>query len=218
MPWVKIDDGFFDNVTNRELGATGRDLFLAGLCYCAKGLTDGAIPKHDLPLILAQAQAKKSTVEKLVKAGRWIDHGDHLEVDQYLVYQFSRARVEADRAKERDKKRRQRGATDRADDGRFTPRESPGGQSSMSPPGHGAASPLGVPPGRPSVPDPTRPPLLDTSSGSTRYPDDAHTPGGVAVDLERHPKPKLTPERSAELAAEARAARAALHPQEHPAP
>jgi hypothetical protein len=108
MPWVKIDDGFFDNPTNRDLGSAGRDLFLAGLCYCAKGLTDGHISRRDLPLILAQAQVRKSTVTKLIEAGRWIDRGDHLEVAEYLTYQPSRARVEADREAAKERQRRAR--------------------------------------------------------------------------------------------------------------
>jgi hypothetical protein len=165
MTWVKIDDWFYDNTTNRDLGAAGRDLFIAGLCYCAKGLTDGVIAKHDLPLILAQAQAKKGTVSRLVATKRWLDRGDFYEVDEYLTYQLSRARVEADRAKEREKKRRQRGAADHDEQGRFAApspgghdEPSPPGQTDLSPQGQEAMSPQGVPPGCPTVPDPTRPP------------------------------------------------------------
>jgi hypothetical protein len=98
MTWVKLDDGFFDNGTNRRLGADGRDLFVAGLCFCAKGLTDGRIPKADLGLVLASAQAKQRTVKRLVDAGRWVDGGDHFEVVDYLRYQPSREKVLADRA------------------------------------------------------------------------------------------------------------------------
>lgn len=112
MTWVKIDDRFYDNPKNRTLGPAGRDLFIAGLTYCAKGLTDGDIPKADVPLILAQAQAKRSTVEKLLDAGRWLDMGDHLEVAEYLTYQPSKAKVLADRERERKKKQRQRAEAD----------------------------------------------------------------------------------------------------------
>lgn len=112
MTWVKIDDQFYDNPTNRSLGPLGRDLFLAGLTYCAKGLTDGVIPKTDLPLILAQAQAKRATVGKLLDAGRWLDMGDYLEVAEYLTYQPSKAKVLSDRERERKKKQRQRAEMD----------------------------------------------------------------------------------------------------------
>lgn len=146
MTWVKLDDTFYDNPTNRALGPAGRDLFIAGLAYCAKGLTDGVIPKDDLALVLAQAQAKRTIVAKLVKAGRWIDRGDHYEVDQYLTYQPSKAKVLADRERDAAKKRRQRGAANRGDEGRYVPQGTAGGDT-----------PQGLPEVRPSVPDPTRP-------------------------------------------------------------
>lgn len=98
MTWVRLDDQFYDNPRNRALGPSGRDLFVAGLCYCNKGLTDGTIAKADLPLLLAQAQAKRSTVQVLVDAGRWVEHDDHYQVDNYLKFQPSRAKVLADRA------------------------------------------------------------------------------------------------------------------------
>lgn len=98
MTWVKIDDGFYDNVTNRALGAAGRDLYIAGLCFCSKGLTDGRIPKTDVPLLLAQAQAKPAAVRKLVDAGRWTDDGDSYQVVAYLEYNPSRQRTEEQRA------------------------------------------------------------------------------------------------------------------------
>jgi hypothetical protein len=165
MPWVKIDDGFFDNPTNRRLGPAGRDLFLAGLAYCAKGLTDGRIEKADLPLILASAQAKPAGIAKLVGAGRWIDCGDHLEVAEYLTYQFSKARVLADRDRDREKKRRQRAAAPRppqGTDGRFRPQgDTPGGHPEGTTRGESPAT----------RPDPTPHRTLTSSSPGTPRPE-----------------------------------------------
>lgn len=98
MSWVKLDDGFFDNPTNRSLGSAGRDLYIAGLCFCAKSLTDGRIAKTDVALVVALAQTKPATVKKLVTAGRWLDRGDHYEVDQYLKYNPSREHTEERRS------------------------------------------------------------------------------------------------------------------------
>ncbi len=160
MPWVKLDDGFYDNRTNRALGPAARDLFIAGLCYCAKGLTDGIIAKHDLPLILAQAQAKPRLVRQLVDAGRWLEAEDHYEVAEYLTYQFSRARVEAEReaSRERQRRARSRGASASHQDaaGRFTSHSRSNGVTG------GVSAAVGHP-----LPDPTRPPLDTSSSGST---------------------------------------------------
>lgn len=197
MPWVKLDDSFFDNATNRRLGPAGRDLFVAGLAYCAKGLTDGRIDKADLPLVLASAQAKKPTVTALVGAGRWLDRGDHYEVDQYLTYQPSKAQVTAEReaARERQRRARAKGGESRRD----IDRESPGTDAvSNGPPG----------PSRPGSSPPT-PPQAGGHDGTHtncrecgtnrrgkpepppqhRLPPN-HAPEGIA-DLEHHASPRI---------------------------
>lgn len=166
MTWVKIDDKFYDNPTNRSLGPAGRDLFIAGLTYCAKGLTDGVIPKCDLPLLLAQAQAKKATVEKLLEAGRWLDLGDRFEVVEYLTYQLSKERVLAERERARKKKQRQRAE---ADDDPHEEQDDPVPPDvpQVVPPGTPPRdTPLGVPmpPSRP-VPCSASPPGLVTVNG-----------------------------------------------------
>jgi hypothetical protein len=163
MPWVKLDDTFYDNPTNRSLGPAGRDLFVAGLAYCAKGLTDGVIPKGDLQLVLAQAQAKRSLVDRLIGAGRWSDEGDHFLVSEYLTYQPSKAKVLADREHEREKKRRQRQAGARASrqgaNGRFVPP----GTTQVDNPG-------GVPGGGPPLPVPSRPPTRGCTTAAADTP------------------------------------------------
>lgn len=108
MTWVKIDDKFFDNLTNRGLGAAGRDLFVASLCFCAKTDTDGEIPKTEIPLLLAQAQAKPGIVKKLVAAGRWTDDGDHYTVVNYLRYNPSAEQVRTEREAAAERQRRWR--------------------------------------------------------------------------------------------------------------
>lgn len=125
MTWVKLDDQFYDNPTNRELGATARDLFFAGLCYCAKGLTNGRIPKCDVPLVLAQAQTKPATVKRLLEFGRWVDGGTFYEIPEYLTYNPSREKVLADREASRQRMRSYRSSPvrspERSDVGTPTP-------------------------------------------------------------------------------------------------
>lgn len=191
MPWVKIDDGFYDNPTNRQLGPA-REVFIAGLCYCAKGLTDGRIAKSDVPLILAQAQAKPSMVKRLVDAGRWIDRGDWYEVDAYLDYQLSRERVLADRAADRERKRRQR------ERGSF---KSPNGSHGVTPP---------VTPGRShTLPDPTRPPTYLHPVVSPGTPADPPTPDRDEAVYE---PPKIAPECQAAAREGIALARRTMHP------
>lgn len=67
MPWVKLDDGFFDNDKIVAAGKDARDLYLAGLCYCARQLTDGFIPEERLSRLAIEAGATdvKDAVRRL---------------------------------------------------------------------------------------------------------------------------------------------------------
>lgn len=85
-------------------GLHGRALFVAGLCYCGAHLTDGMIPKAAVPMLVAEAGVKAAAAAKLVEVGSWIDHGDTIEVHDYLVYNPSREQVRNDR-QTRERKR-----------------------------------------------------------------------------------------------------------------
>lgn len=141
MTWVKLDDQFYDNAKNRALGSTGRDAFIASICYCTKGRTDGMIPKGDVPLVLAMAQAKPSTTTELIKAGRWIDHGSQIEVAEYLKYNPSREKVLADRAAAIERMRSKRGSPERSDEQTDECSDEQEGEQEGEPPGE--RSPVG---------------------------------------------------------------------------
>ncbi len=104
--WVKIDDQFFDKRRMRAAGVAGRELFLAGLCYCAGNMTDGVIEKHVVPLLLAKAEVPKRAVAKLVELGSWTDEGDTFVVKDYLEFNVSRAEWEATLERRREAGRR----------------------------------------------------------------------------------------------------------------
>lgn len=108
MTWVRLDDGFVRHPRMVAAGLHGRALFIAGLCYCGAHLTNGRIPKAVLPVLAAEAGVKSSTWKKLVEIGSWIDHGDELEVHDYLVYNPSRSKVTADREAGAERQRRSR--------------------------------------------------------------------------------------------------------------
>lgn len=108
MTWVRLDDGFVRHPRMVAAGLHGRALFIAGLCYCGAHLTDGRIPKAVLPVLAAEAGVKPSTWKKLVEVGSWVDHGDNLEVHDYLVYNPSRAKVTTDREAGAERQRRSR--------------------------------------------------------------------------------------------------------------
>lgn len=103
VSWVKLDDQFFSHPKARESGRDGALLFLAGLTYCARHLTDGRIPKSAVPIIAAEAWAKPAAARKLVEVGLWHDKGDHYEAHDYLDRNPTRAKVLSDREAARER-------------------------------------------------------------------------------------------------------------------
>jgi hypothetical protein len=101
VTWVKLDDQFFAHPKVRAAGPTPVLLYLAGLTYCARYLTDGAIPKAALPLVAAEAWAAPKHAVALVDAGLWQDDGDCYMVCDYLRYNPSKADVDSKRDSKR---------------------------------------------------------------------------------------------------------------------
>lgn len=108
MSFLRLEDSFFSHPKARAVGKDGRELFLAGLCWCSTNLTDGKIPKTSLPLIAALAEVRVAVAPKLVASGFWIDEGDQYVVHNYLKFQRSRAQVDADKAKAAERQRHAR--------------------------------------------------------------------------------------------------------------
>lgn len=107
MAWVKLDDGFMRNPKVRRAGPVAAALYVTGLCYSAGALTDGVLPKEDVPLLLAEAQVTRSAVKKLVEVGLWVEREDDYLIPDFLEFNRARSEVVADRHAARE--RRQRG-------------------------------------------------------------------------------------------------------------
>lgn len=76
MSWVKLDDAFFDNDKIVAVGRDARDLYLAGLCYCARSLTDGFIPEDRICRLALEASITdiKEAIQRLtrvVRGAKW---------------------------------------------------------------------------------------------------------------------------------------------------
>lgn len=77
MAWAKLDDGFLTHPKALAAGKDGRALFIAGLIYAARELTDGRIARSALPLVAAAADVRgPSTALRLCEVGLWEDHPD----------------------------------------------------------------------------------------------------------------------------------------------
>jgi hypothetical protein len=121
MSWLKLDDCFFRHPKVIAAGRDARDLYLAGLCYCGAGLTDGVIPAGALRILGADADIDdpKAAVTTLVRVGLWemIESGEY-RVHDYLEYNPSAEKVKAERKAAQERMRRNRSGGVRANNGR----------------------------------------------------------------------------------------------------
>lgn len=99
MAWVKLDDDFFSNPKVIRAGRDARDLYLAALCFCNRGLTDGIVPAEALRRLAADAEIGDwvAAADRLVAVGLWEGCAEGYLVHDYLEYQPSRERVQQTR-------------------------------------------------------------------------------------------------------------------------
>lgn len=126
MPWVKLDDHFDENPKILKVGPLGMALWVSGLAYCNRNLTDGFIPSaiavrmlslefshpgDGQPMTILVGGERADDDEQmgcvpsrfyianmLVDAGLWdLAPGGYM-VHDYQEFQPTRAQIEAERA------------------------------------------------------------------------------------------------------------------------
>jgi hypothetical protein len=97
---VKLDDGFFRHPKVVRAGRDARDLYLAALCYCQAGLTDGFVDAGALRRLAADAEVDgaEQLAERLVDVGLWESAEGGFRVHDYLRFNPSSADVKRQRA------------------------------------------------------------------------------------------------------------------------
>ncbi len=111
MVWVKLDDGFTEHPKVVQAGVPAAWLFLAGLGYCARHLTDGLIPEAEVRRLTHSPQARRQA-DRLLAVGLWERAPGGYRVHDYLEYQPSAAQVKAERRAAAERKARWRGVPD----------------------------------------------------------------------------------------------------------
>jgi hypothetical protein len=96
MTWIKLDDQVTEHPKTAGLSCEAWTLWIHGLTYCSRNLTDGEIPKAFLPRLSPVRRVKKATQE-LVDAGLWIDEGARIHVHNYVKWQRSKSQIESDK-------------------------------------------------------------------------------------------------------------------------
>jgi hypothetical protein len=103
--WVKLDDHFVDHPKIVGVGPLAGWLFVAGLCYANRLLTNGFIPENQLPRLLpangSLASAPARLASKLCASGLWRRAEQHgargYQIHDYLKYQPSKKQVLTER-------------------------------------------------------------------------------------------------------------------------
>lgn len=108
MSWVRIDDGFDSHPKIRKLSLAATGLLVRGMAHSGQYLTDGVL---DVEWINERARGRvgKNALRELQLAGLLEPcEGGALRIHDFLDYNPSRAEVEAQRRKNREKQRRHR--------------------------------------------------------------------------------------------------------------
>jgi hypothetical protein len=113
--WIKLHDNFWENPKVINAGEDAALLYVQGLSYCSRNLTDGAILTGALRYLTARKDAR-TLARILVREGLWTETPTGWLVHDYLKHQRSRAQIEAEREKARIRAAASRGV--RANSGR----------------------------------------------------------------------------------------------------
>ena len=111
MTWAKMDDRFHEHPRTRKVWRScpmAIGLHVMAITYSAGNLLDGRIDHEWVADQIPSATARRKATAALVEAGQWIDHGTHYEIRDYLDYNPSREKVQADRARDAERKARGR--------------------------------------------------------------------------------------------------------------
>jgi hypothetical protein len=107
MPWVRLDEAFPEHPKVVAIGGDAGWLLVCAIAYCNRNLTDGFVPETILAR-LSDRRRPHQLAARLVSAGLFEVADGGWRIHDFLDYQSSRAKVEEDRAKARERMARNR--------------------------------------------------------------------------------------------------------------
>lgn len=104
MTWAKIDDNIFFNPKVFVISPEAKLLYIGGIVYASKFMTDGRIATDDLPKLsrMTGMLPDSNLVSELVGTELWHETPDGYEINDYLEYNPSREHIETVREKRRE--------------------------------------------------------------------------------------------------------------------
>lgn len=112
MPWARLDDGLNNDAKLNALSSDAYRLWVRGLVFCQKNLTDGFIPADELPLLLhfAKERERQRIVAELLsgrprvgKGPLWHEIEGGYQMHDYLDHNDPRDKVLAERARAKER-------------------------------------------------------------------------------------------------------------------
>lgn len=100
MAWVRLDDGFPDHPKALQAGPLACWLYVCGIAYANRYLTDGFIPERQVRRLI-DAKKPEALTEALVNAGLWETVEGGFQIHDYLDYQPSAEKIAESREKGR---------------------------------------------------------------------------------------------------------------------
>lgn len=113
MAWLRIDDRVRTHPKIANAGPAAAWLWFCGVCYCREHLTDGYIPKSVVGSLAMNLPSPFRHATKLVEVRLWEDALGGYQVHDFLDWNPSKAEVLANRVSEADRKRTERGVSER---------------------------------------------------------------------------------------------------------
>lgn len=107
MTWIKLDDSLPDHDRAVRAGDRAMWLWVTGLCWCSRHLTDGRIPVAIVPRLNGAPDAL-DLAQVLVDVGLWSKSKKGFVVKNYTTFQRSKEQVVNEREKTADRVKRHR--------------------------------------------------------------------------------------------------------------
>lgn len=108
MAWVRLEDTFPEHPKVDAAGGDAGWLHVCAIAYCNRNTTDGFIATNRVPQLSDRRQPFK-LVDKLVAVGLWeVDERGGWRIHDYLHYQPSKATIDAEKEKARERMRKAR--------------------------------------------------------------------------------------------------------------
>jgi len=85
--WFRLDGDFVENPKVVALSDRAFRLYMAGLCYSSRNLTDGLLTDRAVKVVCALTSGARRHIVELREANLWVPCDEGYEINDYWLYQ-----------------------------------------------------------------------------------------------------------------------------------